>query len=112
MGYSRAVSLVGRIPQVNTQSGYAVAVPCRVVSIYLQLQFLSGRDADPSPPSSAVVKKELSYTSTPPMGRTPCTEPQCLYKGAHFYSFVIALTHFFGHPPSSGSIHITVFKRQ
>jgi hypothetical protein len=23
-----------------------------------------------------------SYTSTPPMGRTACTEPQCLYKGA------------------------------
>jgi len=39
------------------------------------------RDADPSP-SSAVVKKEYSYTSTPPMGRTACTEPQCLYKGA------------------------------
>ena len=42
------------------------------------------RDADPSPPSSAVVKKEQSYTSTPPMGRTACTEPQCLYKGALF----------------------------
>ena len=35
-----------------------------------------GRDADPSPPSSAVVMKEQSYTSTPPMGRTDCTEPQ------------------------------------
>jgi len=41
-----------------------------------------GRDADPSTPSSAVVKKEQSYTSTPPMGRKTCTEPQCLYKGA------------------------------
>jgi len=39
-----------------------------------------GRDADPSPPFSAVVKKEYSYTSTPPMGRTACTEPQCLHK--------------------------------
>ena len=39
-------------------------------------------DADPSPPSSAVVKKEYGYTSTHPMGRTACTEPQCLYKGA------------------------------
>jgi len=48
-----------------------------------------GRDADPSPPSSAVVMKEWSCTSTPPMGRTACTEPQCLYKGAlylYFYS--------------------------
>jgi len=42
----------------------------------------SGRDADPSTPSSAVVMKEWTYTSTPPMGRTACTEPQCLYKGA------------------------------
>ena len=41
-----------------------------------------GRDADPSPPSSAVVMKGQSYTSNPPMGRTACTEPQCLYKGA------------------------------
>jgi len=29
----------------------------------------------PLTPSSAIVKKEQSYTSTPPMGRTPCTEP-------------------------------------
>jgi hypothetical protein len=28
-----------------------------------------------------LVMKEYSYTSTPPMGRTACTEPQCLYKG-------------------------------
>ena len=42
----------------------------------------SGRDADSSPSSSAVVMKRQSYTSTPPMGRTDCTEPQCLYKGA------------------------------
>ena len=46
-----------------------------------------GRDADPSPPSSAVVKKGYSYTSPPPMGRTACTEPQCLYKGA-LYLFI------------------------
>jgi len=38
----------------------------------------TGRDADPSPTSSAVVKKEQSYTSTLPMDRTACTEPQCL----------------------------------
>jgi hypothetical protein len=44
-----------------------------------------GRDADPSPPSSAVVMKGWSYTSTPPVGRTACTEPQCLYKGALYF---------------------------
>jgi len=43
-----------------------------------------GRDADHSPPSSAMVMKEQSYTSTPPMGRTACTEPQCLYKGDRY----------------------------
>ena len=41
-----------------------------------------GRDADPSPSSIAVVKKEYSYTSTPPVGRTACTEPQYLYSRA------------------------------
>jgi len=41
-----------------------------------------GHDADLSPSSSAVVMKQKSYTSTPPMGRTACTEPQCMYKGA------------------------------
>ena len=45
-----------------------------------------GRDADPSPPSSAVVMKGSSYTSTPPIGRTACTEPQCLYKGDLYFS--------------------------
>jgi hypothetical protein len=30
-----------------------------------------GRDADFSPPSSTMVMKEESYTSTPPMGRRP-----------------------------------------
>ena len=45
-----------------------------------------GRDADPSAPSNAVVKKGYSYTSTPPMGRRACTEPQCLYKGALYLS--------------------------
>jgi len=67
-----------------------------------------GRDADPSPllvpwsgksraipilPLWAVrpvqslsacttVHFTFTYTSTPPMDRTACTEPQCLYKGA------------------------------
>jgi len=58
-----------------------------------------GRDAGPSPPPSAVVKKEYSYTSTPPMGHTACTEPQCMNKGAlffislQFYSYQYHPTH-------------------
>jgi hypothetical protein len=39
------------------------------------------RDADSTLSSIAVVMKEYSYTSTPPIDRTACTEPQCLYKG-------------------------------
>ena len=57
-------------------------------------------DADPSPPSSAVVMKGQSYTSIPPMGRTACTEPQCLYEGALYLllpTLQISLL-----PPSSG----------
>ena len=46
-----------------------------------------GRDADPSPPSSAVVMKGYRYTSTPTMGCTACTEPQCMYKGALYFTF-------------------------
>jgi hypothetical protein len=40
------------------------------------------RHADHSPPSSTVVKKEYKYISTPFIGRTACTEPQCLYSTA------------------------------
>jgi len=40
----------------------------------------------PLTPSSAMVKKEYSCTSTPRMSHKACTEPQCLYKGA-FYLF-------------------------
>ena len=35
----------------------------------------------PHPLLVSLVMKEYSYTSTPPMGRTACTVPQCLYKG-------------------------------
>jgi len=48
-----------------------------------------GHDADPSPPSSAVVMKEESYTSTPPVGHTACTEPQCLHKGALYHLYLL-----------------------
>ena len=36
----------------------------------------------PHPLLVSLVMKKYSYTSTPPVGRTACTEPQCLYKGA------------------------------
>jgi hypothetical protein len=52
-----------------------------------------GRDADHSPPSSVVVKKEYS-TSTLPMGRTACTEPQWLYKGALYITKITKVSWF------------------
>ena len=48
----------------------------------------AGREADPSPRSRVLVKKGQSYTSTLPVGRTVCTEPQCLYKGALYLFYV------------------------
>jgi hypothetical protein len=53
-----------------------------------------GRDADPTPPSSTVVMNEQSYTSTSPMGRTGCTEPQCLYKGALYLTLPCTFNNF------------------
>jgi len=34
---------------------------------------------------------QYSYTCTPPTGRTACTEPQCLYKGALYLYFTVQL---------------------
>jgi len=40
----------------------------------------------PHPLLVPLVMKEYSYTSTPTVGRTACTEPQCLFKGdLYFY---------------------------
>ena len=36
-----------------------------------------------------IINTKYSYTSTPPMGRTACTEPQCLYKGDNYLFFTI-----------------------
>ena len=47
-----------------------------------------GLTLTPSTPSSAIVKKEQSYTPTPSMGRRACTEPQCLYKGELYFYFI------------------------
>jgi len=45
----------------------------------------------PHPLLVPLVMKEYSYTSTPPMVRTACTEPQCLYKGALYLVFVLLI---------------------
>ena len=87
---------MGRTACTEPQCLYSTAIPVLPIWAVRPVQSLlyneyrvfprgkvrPGRDADPSPPSSAVVKKEQSYTSTPPMGHTACTEPQCLYNRA------------------------------
>ena len=61
-----------------------------------------GRDADPSPPSSAMFKKGSSYTSTPPMGRTyglyratvfvqGCTLPELCHSYIHCHPYPFQL---------------------
>jgi len=45
----------------------------------------------PHPFLVPLAMNEYSYTSIPPVGRTACTEPQCLYKGA-LYLYVMCLT--------------------
>ena len=43
----------------------------------------------PHPLLVPLVMEEQSYTSTPPMGRTACTKPQCLYKGV-LYLYILS----------------------
>ena len=80
----------------------------------------------------ASVPVEYSYTSTPPMdrtactdpqclystaipllphmGRTACTEPQCLYKGAlYFYLSILSLPY--KQIPETNDLFCTVFAR-
>jgi len=45
----------------------------------------------PHPFLVPLVMKEYSYTSTPLMGRTACTEPQCLYRGALYLYLTVEL---------------------
>ena len=58
----------------------------------------SGRGVTLTPPPLLVplIMKELCYTSTPPMGRTACTEPQCLYKGALYLTVELYLYSAYG----------------
>jgi len=69
-------------PHLSRPALRTIQPPVQLVPGLSRSKERPGRDADPSPHSSSVVMKDYSYTSTPPMGRTACTEPQCLYKGA------------------------------
>ena len=52
----------------------------------------------PHPLLVPLVMKEQSYISTPAMGRTACTEPQCLYKGCTYLQHLSGLEHQTVHP--------------
>ena len=61
------------------------------------------------------VPVQYSYTSTPPMGHTACTEPQCLYKGAvylclylYHYDKVLQLQAFNMNTDRSGTFVVVV----
>ena len=81
--------------------------PSLLCNVYLVFPGVkSDRDVTltPHPLLVPLVMKEQSYTSTPPMGRTACTEPQCLYKGdlyLTFYCLSLCLLSFI-HPLSRG----------
>jgi len=58
-----------------------------------------GMTLTPHPLLVPLVMKDYSYTPTPPMGRTACTEPQCLYKSAPYLFFYPLYTN---SPPNMG----------
>ena len=92
---------MGRSACTELQCLYSIAIPllplwvvrpvqslsaCTVQLYLYSPQYLYSR-AIPLLPSVPV---QYSYTFTPPMGRTACTEPQCLYKGA-LYLYLLYL---------------------
>ena len=58
----------------------------------------------PHPLLVPLVMKQQSYTSTPPMGRTACTEPLCLYKG-DLYLYLLSLATMYKKYPYISNYH-------
>ena len=81
---------MGRAACTEPQCLYSIAIPLLPLWAVRPVQSLSGCTVQLylySPYGlyalyRASVPVQYSYTSTPPMGRAACTEPQCLYKGA------------------------------
>jgi len=74
---------------VQTDSGGPPSLLYNGYRVFPEVKERPGREADPSSPSSVMVKKGYSYTSTPPMGRKACTEPKCLYKGDLYLFYIL-----------------------
>ena len=81
---------MGRTARTEPQCLYSTAIPLLPLWAVRPVQSLSTCTVQlylyslygPYGLYRASVPVQYSYTSTPPMGRTPCTEPQCLYKCA------------------------------
>jgi hypothetical protein len=81
---------MGRTACTEPQCLYSRAIPLLPLWAIRLVQSLSACTVElylysPYGPYSlyrALVPVQYSYTSTPPMGRTACTEPQCLYSRA------------------------------
>jgi len=65
---------------------YRASVPVQRCTLPLPITLLPLCAVRPVQKISAckTVNFNFTYTSTPPMGRTTCTEPQCLYNGAPY----------------------------
>ena len=74
-------------PSVQTGPGAHPATCTMGTCSLLGVKSSRGVTLTPHPILVPLFMKEWSYTSTPPMGRTACTEPQCLHKGALYLFF-------------------------
>ena len=70
---------------------YRASVPVQRCTLPLPIPLLPLWTVRPVQSLSActTVHFTFTYTSTPPMCRTACTEPQCLYNGALYLFFTI-----------------------
>jgi len=92
--------LIGRTACTEPQCLYSTAIPLLPLLAVRPVQSLSACTVQlylyspywPYGLYRVSVLVQYSYTSTPPIGRTACTEPQCLYKGAlYLYLYHISM---------------------
>ena len=86
---------MGRTACTEPHCLYSTAIPLLPLWAVRPLQSLSACTVEldlysygPYGLYRASVPVQYSYTSTPPVGRTASTEPQCLYNGA-FYLYLL-----------------------
>ena len=93
MDSPRIESRCGRdFPHLSRPALGPTQLPVQCVPVFPAGKMRPVRKADPSPSSSAVVMKEWSYTSTPPMDRTACTVQLYLYSPYWPYGLYRALS--------------------